>query len=156
LAAIKLWLKYFSKSPISNLQSHKFMSDEKNISTDTEAKAEVKEKVVKEKSAKPEDLKPGMTVRVYQKIKELNAKGEEKERLQFFDGMIIAKSTATSRARPLPSAKFPKAWAWKRFFRCALQPLTGLSSKNRPRSESPSCIICAASIKKIERKNGLG
>jgi len=65
------------------------MSEEKDVNTD--AKAEVKEKVVKEKSAKPEDLKPGMTVRVYQKIKELNAKGEEKERLQFFDGMIIAK-----------------------------------------------------------------
>lgn len=37
------------------------------------------------------DLKPGMTVRIYQKIKELNSKGEEKERLQYFEGMIIAK-----------------------------------------------------------------
>lgn len=37
------------------------------------------------------DLKPGMTVRIYQKIKELNPKGEEKERLQYFDGMIIAR-----------------------------------------------------------------
>jgi len=37
------------------------------------------------------ELKPGMTVRVYQKIKELNSKGEEKERLQYFEGMIIAK-----------------------------------------------------------------
>ncbi len=36
-------------------------------------------------------LKPGMTVRVYQKIKEINTKGEEKERTQFFEGMIIAK-----------------------------------------------------------------
>ncbi len=36
------------------------------------------------------ELKPGMTIRVYQKIKELNPKGEEKERLQYFDGMIIA------------------------------------------------------------------
>jgi len=37
------------------------------------------------------ELKPGMTVRVYQKIKELNAKGEEKERTQYFEGIIIAK-----------------------------------------------------------------
>lgn len=37
------------------------------------------------------DLKPGMTVRIYQKIKELNPKGEEKERIQYFDGMVIAK-----------------------------------------------------------------
>ncbi len=36
------------------------------------------------------ELKPGMTIRVYQKIKELNPKGEEKERVQYFDGMIIA------------------------------------------------------------------
>lgn len=37
------------------------------------------------------EVKPGMTVRVYQKIKEKNPKGEEKERVQFFDGMVIAR-----------------------------------------------------------------
>lgn len=36
------------------------------------------------------ELKPGMTIRVFQKIKELNPKGEEKERLQYFEGIIIA------------------------------------------------------------------
>lgn len=48
------------------------------------------ENVVKEKGKLPE-IKPGMTIRVFQKIKELNIKGEEKERVQYFDGLVIAR-----------------------------------------------------------------
>jgi large subunit ribosomal protein L19 len=66
------------------------MTEEKNIAAPVAAEKKGG-KEVKEKVAAKEELKPGMTVRVYQKIKELNSKGEEKERLQFFDGMIIAR-----------------------------------------------------------------
>jgi large subunit ribosomal protein L19 len=40
-------------------------------------------------SISPQDLQPGMTVKIHQKIREINTKGEEKERIQIFEGMVI-------------------------------------------------------------------
>lgn len=58
----------------------------------TEVKTEEKKEELKaEIKPSTDNLKPGMTIRVYQKIKELNVKGEEKERVQYFEGIIIAK-----------------------------------------------------------------
>jgi large subunit ribosomal protein L19 len=73
---------------------------EENQENKTAELADEKNAILAEKSesdkenfeeVKIPDLKPGMTVRVFQKIKELNAKGEEKERVQYFEGIIIAK-----------------------------------------------------------------
>lgn len=36
------------------------------------------------------DLKPGMTICVHERIQDVSAKGEERERIQIFQGMIIA------------------------------------------------------------------
>ncbi len=39
--------------------------------------------------------KPGMVVKVHQKIKDINSKGEEKERIQIYAGTIIAAKHGT-------------------------------------------------------------
>lgn len=55
-----------------------------------------------------QNIAPGMVVRVHQKIKETTPKGDERERIQVFEGMVIAKkgkdaSTATITVRKIAS-----------------------------------------------------
>lgn len=49
------------------------------------------------KQIKPEEIKPGMQIRVYQKITDITPKGEKKSRLQIFEGVVLARHRGKSR-----------------------------------------------------------
>lgn len=54
---------------------------------------EVVEEEQNNKSSKPKmpEIRPGMTIKVHQRIKEFDTKGNLKERVQVFEGIVIAR-----------------------------------------------------------------
>ncbi|HBR80833.1 MAG: 50S ribosomal protein L19 [Candidatus Uhrbacteria bacterium GW2011_GWE2_45_35] len=54
-----------------------------------EAKIEAVEEKLPGTEIRTADIKPGMTIRVHERIKDFNAKGEERERIQIYQGMVI-------------------------------------------------------------------
>lgn len=79
----------------------------------------------------PKDLKPGMTVRVYQKIKELNAKGEEKERVQYYEGLIIAKKHGNEIGGTITVRKISDGIGVEKIFPLNLPSLTKIEIKKQ-------------------------
>jgi len=61
--------------------------EEKKENEAKEGKADVS---LKESEYKTPNINPGMVVRVHQRIEELDTKGKTKERVQVFEGMVIA------------------------------------------------------------------
>jgi len=65
------------------------------ITEETEKKPAGKKGRSDMRELKSKDIKPGMIVRVHQKIVDTNSKGEEKERIQVFQGMVITHKHGT-------------------------------------------------------------
>lgn len=81
--------------------------------------------------ANKENLKPGMTVRVYQKIKELNSKGEEKERVQYYEGIIIAKKHGAEAGGTITVRKISNGVGVEKIFPLNLPTITKIEVKKQ-------------------------
>lgn len=77
------------------------------------------------------DLKPGMTIRVYHKIKEQNAKGEEKERIQYFEGMIIARKHGKETGGTITVRKVSDGVGVEKIFPLNLPAITKIEIKKQ-------------------------
>lgn len=98
--------------------------------TETKAKTatETKAKTLAEIKA---SLVPGMTVRIYQKIKELNAKGQEKEREQYFEGMITARRHGQEAGATITVAKTSEGVGVEKIFPLNLPTITKIEVKKQ-------------------------
>jgi len=87
---------------------------------------EHKSKIIKEEGTRSPlpELRPGMTVKIYQKIKELSSKGEEKERIQFFEGLIIAKKHGQEAGGTITVRKISDGVAVEKIFPLHLPTIT--------------------------------
>ena len=83
------------------------------------------------KQINPDDLRPGMTVRVYQKIKELNSKGEEKERVQYYEGIIIAKKHGQEAGGTITVRKISDGIGVEKIFPLNLPTITKIEIKKQ-------------------------
>jgi len=81
--------------------------------------------------AKNPEIKPGMTVCVYQKIKELNTKGEEKERIQHFEGLVIAKKHGKEAGGTITVRKISNGVGVEKIFPLNLPTITKIEIKKQ-------------------------
>jgi large subunit ribosomal protein L19 len=85
---------------------------EKQETPAAEAKAEESAVTV----AKADEIEPGMVVRVHQKVRETNTKGEERDRIQVFEGTVIAKKGKDAQSRTITVRKIASGVGVERIF----------------------------------------
>ncbi len=76
-------------------------------------------------------IKPGMTIRIYQKIKELNTKDEEKERIQYFEGLVIAKKHGSEPGASVTLRKISNGIGVEKIFPLHLPSITKIEIKKQ-------------------------
>lgn len=70
----------------------------------------------KYKEITTKELRPGMVVRVHQMIKDISAKGEEKERIQVFEGLITKRRGGNSAGATVTVRKVAEGVGVERIF----------------------------------------
>ncbi|KKW44382.1 MAG: 50S ribosomal protein L19 [Parcubacteria group bacterium GW2011_GWA2_56_7] len=76
-------------SPIAETSVETTADPELKLETDVLEEATNTDREVEIIELPHRDIKPGMVVRVHEIIKDMNAKGEERERVQVFEGMVL-------------------------------------------------------------------
>lgn len=93
-------------------------SDKKPVDNKKAAKGKTKAPVTNIIS--PSEVKPGMIIKLWQKIKETNPKGEIKERLQYFEGTVLARKSGNEAGATITVRKISNGVGVEKIFPLAL------------------------------------
>ena len=75
-----------------------------------------KKKIIEKQILDKLEVKPGMVVRVHQKIKDVNTKGEEKERIQVYEGLVIARKHGNEQGATITVRKISEGIGCEKIF----------------------------------------
>lgn len=95
---------------------------------------------------------PGMTIRVHQKIKDVNPKGEEKERVQVFEGMVLARKHGTESGATLTVRKISNGVGVEKIFPINLPSIVKVEKKKQARVRRAKLGYLRTAKKKLKEK----
>lgn len=78
-------------------------------------------------------IKPGMSIRIYEKIKEKTPKGEIKERIQYFEGMVLAVKHGKQAGASITVRKISDGVGVEKIFPLHLPTITKIEIKKQAR-----------------------
>ena len=95
------------------------------------------------------EVQPGTLVRVHQKIKEMTPKGEEKERVQIFEGTFIARRHGSESGATITVRKISEGIGVEKIFSLHMPSITKLEVKKRYRVRRAKLNFLRTSKKKL-------
>ncbi len=95
---------------------------------------------------------PGMTVRVHQKIKEINPKGEEKERLQIFEGMVLKRKGGAQTGATVTIRKISNGIGVEKIFPINLPAVVKVEKVKQAQVSRAKLYYLRTSKKKLKEK----
>jgi len=99
------------------------------------------------------EIKPGMTVRVHQKIKEKNPKGEEKERVQIFEGMVLGRKHGLEKGGTITVRKISEGIGVEKIFPVYSPTVVKIDIKKQAKVKQAKLGYLRTSKKRLREKS---
>ncbi|MBI4239767.1 50S ribosomal protein L19 [Candidatus Uhrbacteria bacterium] len=99
-----------------------------------------------------DNVRPGMTVKIHQKIKEINPKGEEKERVQVFEGMVIKRKNGAAHNATVTVRKISNGVGVEKIFPINLPSIIKIEQVKQARVRRANLSYLRKSKKKLKEK----